>query len=113
MIKLQIASTIPSKIIKESDINPAIALGLLCLSVLTTVGIKAAERAPSANILRNELGILYAVKKASDNPLTPRYFTMRTSRTIPKNLLNNVELPTSMVFFIILLCVSMGISFHC
>ena len=40
--------------------------------MVTIVGTKAAERAPSANTLRNEFGNLYAVKKTSDNPLAPK-----------------------------------------
>ena len=41
-------------------------------TVFTNVGTNAADNAPSANTLRNELGILNAVKNASDKHLHPK-----------------------------------------
>ena len=70
--KKHTASTIPSKIRKVRDISPAIACVLLLRVIIVAVGINAAERAPSANTLRNEFGNLYAVKKTSERPLAPK-----------------------------------------
>lgn len=98
--------SIPSMTKKERLISLLTSCLESTLITFTKVGIKAALRAPSANILRSELGILYAVKKASERGPAPKNCTSKISRIRPNILLSNVELPTSIVFFKMLLRVA-------
>ena len=55
------------------------------------IGIKAAEKAPSAVILLNRLGSLNAIKNASATKVMPITLLNIISRISPKILLNAVE----------------------
>ena len=84
IVRAQTTSKIPSKRINASDIR----LNASCLSLrkaVTNEGINAADKAPSAKIFLRELGILYAVIKASEAAPTPKYLIVSSSLIIPRN----------------------------
>ena len=61
---------------------------------LLNIGMKAAEKAPSANSARNMLGIRQAIVKASEAKFAPTNCANSMSRARPSTRLTSVSPPT-------------------
>src|SRR3989338_518097 len=90
MTNKQSNNTAPSKSKNESVIRLFAFSTPSRLKILINVGTNAAVSAPSANILRNELGKKNAAVNASAINPTPKKLTCKISRVSPKSLLTNV-----------------------